>query len=139
MGLPEMWVEDVAYSDIAIYLDRDNTEAGESDMAPDIDKLCRAGFVFRNVRKLRMNNIQVFDATGPAVSVTNAQDVTLSGVALDSADSGSAATVELRDVDGAYVHGCSAPAGGGTGDALRTSGDGMEHLVVGHNRGRSAT
>jgi hypothetical protein len=80
VGLPEMFVEDIGYSDIAIYLDRDNTEAGQSAMAPGQPDLCRAGFVFKNVQSVRLNNIQVFDQIGPAVSVTNARDVTLNDI-----------------------------------------------------------
>src|SRR5688572_26114871 len=52
VGLPEMFVEDIGYSDIAIYLDRDNTEAGQSAMAPGQPDLCRAGFVLKNVRNV---------------------------------------------------------------------------------------
>ena len=130
IGLPEMWVEDVAYNDISIYLDRDNTEAGESDMAPDIEKLCRAGFVFKNVSRLRLENVQVFDALGPAVRVAESRDVTLCGIAADRAEPG-APLIDLRDVDGAYVHGC-APAPGST--LLRTTGDATRNVVTGPNR-----
>ena len=80
VGLPEMFVEDVACTDIAIYLDRDNTEAGQSAMAQGQPDLCRAGFVLKNVKNVRLSNVQVFDQIGPAVSVTNARDVTLNEI-----------------------------------------------------------
>jgi hypothetical protein len=75
-----MFVEDIAYSDIAIYLDRDNTEAGQSAMAPGQPDLCRAGFVLRNVDNVRLHNVQVSDQIGPAVSVTNGRRVSLAHV-----------------------------------------------------------
>src|SRR6185369_13777380 len=34
IGLPEMSVQDIGFSDISVYLDPDNTEAGQSAMAP---------------------------------------------------------------------------------------------------------
>lgn len=77
VGLPEMFVEDIGYSDIAIYLDRDNAEAGQSAMAPGQPDLCRAGFVFKNVKNIRLSNIQVHDQLGPAIAITNASDITL--------------------------------------------------------------
>jgi hypothetical protein len=80
IGLPEMFVEDIAYSDVSIYLDEDNTEAGESDMAPGIEKLCRGGFVVRNVDGLRLDNVQVNGQIGPAVRVYDSRDVVLTNV-----------------------------------------------------------
>ena len=80
VGLPEMFVEDIAYSDIAVYLDPDNAEAGQSAMAPGQPDLCRAGFVLRNVDNVRLHNVQVFDQLGPAVRVINGQRIALEHV-----------------------------------------------------------
>jgi hypothetical protein len=80
VGLPEMFVEDVAYSDIAIYLDPENTETGQSAMAPGQPDLCRAGFVLNNVSNVRLHHVQVFDQLGPAVRVRNGKNVTLEHV-----------------------------------------------------------
>jgi polygalacturonase len=80
IGLPEMSVEDIAYIDVSIYLDEDNTEAGESEMAPGIEKLCRAGFVMRNVNGLRLDNVQVSGQIGPIVRVHDSRDVVLTNV-----------------------------------------------------------
>ena len=82
VGLPEMFVEDIAYNDVSVYLDPENTEAGQSAMAPGQPDLCRAGFVLKNVEKVRLNNVQVFDQLGPAVTVSNARDVTMDGAAI---------------------------------------------------------
>ena len=80
VGLPEMFVEEIAYSDVSIYLDPDNTEAGQSAMAPGQPDLCRAGFVLRNVANVRLNNVQVFDQLGPELTVENGRGVTRDGV-----------------------------------------------------------
>jgi polygalacturonase len=79
IGLPEMFVEDVAFNDVSVYLDPDNTEAGQSAMAPGQPDLCRAGFVLRNVARARLNNVQVFDQIGDAISVKNCTDVITAG------------------------------------------------------------
>ena len=72
-----MFVQDIAYSDVTVYLDPDNTAAGQSAMAPGQPDLCRAGFVLRNVDGVRLHNVQVVDQLGPAVSVTNGRRVAL--------------------------------------------------------------
>ena len=76
-----MFVEDLAYTDVSIYLDEHNTEAGESDMAPGIEKLCRAGFVISNAKDVRLDNVQVRGQIGAAI--------------------------RFNDVDGADVCGCT--------------------------------
>ena len=83
LGLPEMYVEDVAFNDIAIYLDPDNTEAGQSAMAPVAENLCRAGVFLQNVRGVRLNDVQVFDQLGPAVAVKNGRDVMVDGALVE--------------------------------------------------------
>ena len=97
IGLPEMFVQDIAYSDIAVYLDRDNTEAGQSAMAPGQPDLCRAGFVMRNVDNLRLHNVQVLDPIGPAVSVTNGRRIALEQVSSPTLTEGEK-LIELTDV-----------------------------------------
>jgi hypothetical protein len=104
VGLPEMFVEDVAYSDIAIYLDRDNTEAGQSAMAPGQPDLCRAGFVLKNVKNVRLSNVQVFDQIGPAVSVTNAREVTLNQISSPTLEAG-VPLIDLKDAEGVQCEG----------------------------------
>lgn len=75
LGLPEMAVEDVAFSDVSIYLDPDNAEAGQPAMAPVAENLCRAGLVLQNVRSVQLSNVQVFDQLGPPLILKNAVDV----------------------------------------------------------------
>jgi polygalacturonase len=80
IGLPEMAVEDVAFNDVSVYLDPQNTEAGQSAMAPGQPDLCRAGFVLRNVNHARLNNVQVFDQIGKDISIQNCGDVMRDGI-----------------------------------------------------------
>jgi hypothetical protein len=79
MGLPEMHVEDVALENISFYLDPQNTQAGAADMAPGSAKLLRAGIVAHRVDKLTLRNIDISGQLGPAISVSDARDLLLSG------------------------------------------------------------
>ena len=75
LGLPEMYVEDVAMSDVSIYLDPDNTEAGAPAMAPGVEGYCRAGIQIQHARRVRLRIVEVFDQVGPPVSVKDSDDV----------------------------------------------------------------
>jgi polygalacturonase len=97
IGLPEMFVEDVAFSDLSIYLDPENIEAGQSAMAPGQPELCRAGFVLENVANARLCNVQIFDQLGPAVRVNNARQVALERVTSSTVEPG-APLVSLTNV-----------------------------------------
>lgn len=110
LGLPEMWVEDLVYDNISIYLDPNSTEAGECDMAPGIEKLCRAGMWFKNVRKLVLRNIDITDQVGPAVRVIESDDVVISDLTGRTPQT-EVPLIALTDVFGAWIHGCRAPAG----------------------------
>jgi hypothetical protein len=70
-----MFVQDVTFNDIAIDLDPENAQAGQSAMAPNQPDLCRAGFVLRNVEKVRLSNISITNQLGPAIDVGNSKDV----------------------------------------------------------------
>jgi polygalacturonase len=131
IGLPEMFVEDIAYSDISVYLDRDNTKAGDSDMAPDIEQLCRAGFVMKNVRTVRLDNIQIFDQVGPAVRVTNGSEIAIDGLSSPTKQDDGSPLIALIDVENAYVTGCSAAPGSETLVAASAS---SKDIRLGANR-----
>lgn len=75
LGLPEMFVEDLAISDCAFYLDPENTESGAPAMASVVAKHCRSGLIARNARQLTLRNVEVRDQLGPAIHVENADDV----------------------------------------------------------------
>lgn len=77
LGLPEMWVDDVSFDGISIYLDPDNAVGGSPAMAPGVPDLCRAGFIVRNARNIKLRNIDIFDQKGPTITVRDASDVVL--------------------------------------------------------------
>jgi hypothetical protein len=86
IGLPEMFIDDIACSDVAVYLDPENEEAGQSAMAPGQPDLCRAGFMLKNVANVRLHNVQVFGQLGPAVIVDNARKLALEHVSSPNLD-----------------------------------------------------
>ncbi|MBC8105734.1 MAG: hypothetical protein H7Z14_04020, partial [Anaerolineae bacterium] len=81
----------------------------ESDMAPGIEKLCRAGFVMRNVKGVELSHVQVHGQLGPAIL--------------------------LNDVDGAFVHGCSVD----DGKLVEQRGERTRNIVISNNRGATSS
>ncbi|MCI0478077.1 MAG: glycoside hydrolase family 28 protein [Anaerolineales bacterium] len=68
-GLPEMPVEDLTLDDVSITLDRD-AEPGYADMADDIPQQRTAGFFARNVRGLRLRDVEITNQIGEAFLVS---------------------------------------------------------------------
>ena len=64
-GLPEMPIEDVTLDDVSITMDR-NAEAGYADMADDIPQQRAAGLFARNVRGLRLRDVEITNQIGEA-------------------------------------------------------------------------
>ena len=62
-GLPEMPIEDVSFDDVAIAMTTD-AQAGAPDMADDVPSMQRAGFFARNVRGLRLRDVQIENQVG---------------------------------------------------------------------------
>ena len=77
LGLPEMFVDDVVFDNISIFLDPQNTEAGQPAMSPIAPELCRAGFRIHNARGVRLRSVDIREHLGPAVCFENASDVIL--------------------------------------------------------------
>jgi polygalacturonase len=75
LGLPEMPVEDIALSDVSIYMDPANTEAGAPAMAPGVDGYCRAGIHIQHARGVRLRDVEVFDQIGEEIVVKDCQAV----------------------------------------------------------------
>jgi hypothetical protein len=125
-GLAEMFVEDVSFSDIAVSMALD-AEAGDPAMAPDMTPMQRAGFFACNARGLRFHNVEVADQLGPALILTDVVDVDISGCTTHTPAAG-ASIIHMENVDGAFVHGCRAPAG--TGTFLRLEGANTQGVVL---------
>ena len=64
-GLPEMPIEDLTLDDVSITLDR-SAEAGYADMADDIPQMQAAGLFARNVRGLRLRDVEITNQIGEA-------------------------------------------------------------------------
>jgi polygalacturonase len=92
LGLPEMFVEDVIFDGISVYLDPTNAGGGSPAMAAGVVDMCRAGFVIKNARMVKLRNIDVHHQLGPAVSIGDADDVAITDLCAK------------RDDDGPLVH-----------------------------------
>jgi hypothetical protein len=103
LGLPEMYVEDVALSDVMIQLDKDNRESGKPAMSPVVEPHCRSGCIVRNTRGLVLRNVEIAHQVGEALLVTDSEGVTVGGLIATSAAAGPA--VRLRGVREADVRG----------------------------------
>lgn len=64
-GLPEMPIEDLSLDDVSITMDR-NAEAGYAEMADDIPQHRAAGLFVRNVRDLRLRDVEITNQIGEA-------------------------------------------------------------------------
>ena len=67
-GLPEMPIEDLTLDDISITMDR-MAEAGYADMADDIPQMQAVGLFVRNVRGLRLRDVEITNQIGEAFLV----------------------------------------------------------------------
>jgi hypothetical protein len=95
-----MFVEDVCFDDISLYLDPTNTQGGPPAMAPNVPDMCRAGVVVRNARNVKLRRIDVLDQRGAAVSFTNAEDVVIQN--LSARSDGDHPIVALENVTGIF-------------------------------------
>jgi polygalacturonase len=128
-GLAEMPVEDVSLSDVSISMATD-AEPGYAEMADDLELMQRAGIFIRNARGLRLHNVQVADQLGPALSIAESADVEISAGTTRTPPK-DAPVVLLRNVDGAFVHGCR--AGADTGVFLHVEGQRTNGIVLRSN------
>jgi polygalacturonase len=125
-GLAEMFVEDVSFSHVAVSMARD-AGAGDPAMAPDMAPMQRAGFFVCNARRLRFHDVEIADQLGPALVLTDVADVDIGGCTA-RAPVADAPVVLMKNVEGAFVHGCRAPAG--TDAFLRLEGARTRGIVL---------
>lgn len=128
-GLAEMFVEDVSFEDVAVSMALD-AEAGNPAMAPNMAPMRRAGFFACNVRRLRFHNVEVADQLGPALTLIEAQEVEVGG-GVTRTPGTDAPVIHMKNVDGAFVHGCRAAAG--TGTFLHLEGEKTREIVLANN------
>jgi hypothetical protein len=128
-GLAEMPVEDVTLSDVAIAMAA-SVEPSYADMADDLEPMQRAGIFARNARGLRLHNVDVSGQLGPALSLADSADIEISA-GITRTPSVGAPVVLLRNVDGAFVHGCR--AGAETDVFLQVEGERSHAIVLAGN------
>lgn len=81
-GLPEMWVSDMGFDNVALYVDPENTEKGSPDMAPGMPETVGAGVIAHRVKGLVMRNVRLSHVRGTPVTVTDGESVVVEGLAV---------------------------------------------------------
>jgi len=132
-GLPEMFVEDVSFSDINVSMDPD-AQAGDPAMAPDMQPMQRAGFFSCNARRVRFHNVEITGHLGSAFMLTNVEDADISNCTAPTANQ--SPVIFMKNVNNAFVHGCRAITG--TGDFLRIEGPDSQTIALSGNNMMSA-
>ena len=133
-GLPEMPVEEITFSNVDISMALD-AEPGVPAMAPNLEPMQRAGFWAANVRDLRFHNVTVADQLGPALLLADAADVEINGFTTPT-PSADAPVIQMRNVEGAFIHGCKVAEGAGT--FLHVEGAQTRYIVLNNNQMRRA-
>jgi polygalacturonase len=113
LGLPEMFVEDVSFDGVSVYMDPENTVGGAPVMAPGIPDMCRAGMVIQNTRNIKIRRADIVNQKGSAVVIRNCQEIVVSD--LYAVRDGAAPVVDLdgRELaDGTHLRGPAALPGG---------------------------
>lgn len=75
-GLGEMPIEDISFSDITVSFAED-AEPGYPEMADGLDKMQRAGFFIRHVRRLGLHHVEIINPTGEAFDMDECLDVSV--------------------------------------------------------------
>jgi hypothetical protein len=96
-------------------------------MADDLEPMRRAGLFVCNARGLRLHNVEVREQLGPALSIADSAGVEISA-GTTRTPAADAPVILLRDVDGAFVHGCRASAD--TGVFLQVEGQRTSDIVL---------
>jgi polygalacturonase len=122
-GLPGHDVEDVTLSDIRIDTEEGGKAAWSDLQIPELPKaypearmfgrLPSYGFYCRHVNGIKFRNVGITTTVAderPALVCDDVQNLSVDALAA-SAPQGNAALMRLVDVRGAFVRGCSAPAG----------------------------
>ncbi len=122
-GVPGFPVENVSISDLRIASAERGVEAWADNAVPELEKqypesrmfgrLPAFGIYVRHARGLRLRDVEVIAVGGdarPALVCDDVDDLVIAGFDAN-APSNSRATMVLRDVRHAFVHGCRAPLG----------------------------
>lgn len=94
-GLPEMYVEDVTFSDVSIAMAED-AEPGMPAMMSQLEPMKQRGFYCGNVKDIQFNRVSVSGHDGPAFYVENGQDVEFHQCKIKNAQSNDPMVVETH-------------------------------------------
>ncbi len=70
LGLPEMPIEDVSFRDVSIAMSP-HARTGLPESLDDLEPMCRAGFIARNLRGLRLDHVEVSGQLGEPFVLTD--------------------------------------------------------------------
>lgn len=129
-GLPEMPVQEITFSNVDISMALD-AEPGVPAMAPNLEPMRRAGFWAANVRGLHFHNVTIADQLGPALMLADATEVEINGFTTPT-PSADAPVIQMRNVEGAFIHGCSATEGASV--FLQVEGAQTWHIALSGNQ-----
>ena len=116
LGLAEMPVENVTFSNIVVEAEK--------------------GFSCSNAKNVVFRDVQINTKKGPALIGENLQDVEIEGLRT-LAPHGDSAVIDLKNINGAYVHGCRATAG--TAAFLGLRGENSRDVLMQGNDLRNAS
>lgn len=128
-GLAEMPVEEISLSDVSIAMAAE-AEPDYPDMADDLELMQQAGIFVRNAVRLRLHNVEVTGQRGPALMLIDSTEVEISG-STSCMSAGDAPVIQMRNVEGAFVHGCQAPVE--TGVFLQVEGENTSRIALSGN------
>lgn len=118
LGLPEMFVEDVALRDVSIYLDPECADGGPPDMSPSIPVHVRGGVIADHVRNLSLQEIDIANQQGSSLMVRDVHTLAVTGlrshsVAVDDP------MIRLLNVRDAVLSNCMIPSSAMVGIDIR--------------------
>jgi hypothetical protein len=125
-GLAEMAVEEITLSDIAISL-ADEAQPGYAEMADGLELMQRGGLFVCNARGLQMDHVVISNQVGPAFRLIDSSNVELSRCGSLTPPAG-VALIQMKNVAGAFVHGCQAQPGCET--FLKLEGEQTRDIVL---------
>lgn len=103
-GLPEMPIEDLSITDMQVEMATD-VQPGYAEMADEIDLMERHGFFMRNVRRVRLRNVQIVGQAGVAFDLGDVDQLEIDACGTPTPDDAHA-VIALTGVANAFVHGC---------------------------------
>ena len=130
-GLPEMPIEGITSDNVILAAsDAPDLYPGKPAMMHLLEPMTGAGSYCAHVQRVEFHNIQVQTRTGPALIVEKARDVEIDGFKMKQPHA-DVPVIDLREVNGALIRGCSAARG--TGVLVRIGGAPTRDITLSGN------